>query len=176
MFDNFYKYFNTSNITSSNSIEEFIGNNAGKSFGNGLYHIFNKEDSEKWTKILTDTIPVYKDKVIAFGHDWIGKIYFYNIEDKNVGFLDPFDCKTYSTDIDFIKFHNEEIVTTDGECFAPLYYNAYLEKNNNNYIKYNRCAGYKVPIFLGGEDAVDNLEDTDLDVNWHMTINLYKTI
>ena len=54
MFDNFYKYFNTSNNTSSNSIEEFIGNNAGKSFGNGLYHIFNKEDSEKCIKEMNN--------------------------------------------------------------------------------------------------------------------------
>jgi Domain of unknown function (DUF1851) len=32
-----------------------------------------------------------------------------------------------------------------------------------------QCAGYKVPLFLGGKDSVDNLEIVDLEVYWSLS-------
>jgi hypothetical protein len=33
----------------------------------------------------------------------------------------------------------------------------------------DQCVGYKVPLFLGGQDVVENLELTDLDVYWSIS-------
>lgn len=31
-----------------------------------------------------------------------------------------------------------------------------------------QCIGSKKPLFLGGEDTIENLESLDLDVYWHI--------
>ncbi|MDE6016154.1 MAG: DUF1851 domain-containing protein [Acetatifactor sp.] len=33
-------------------------------------------------------------------------------------------------------------------------------------IEYDRCAAYKIPLFLGGEDTETNLENSDMEVYW----------
>jgi hypothetical protein len=35
-------------------------------------------------------------------------------------------------------------------------------------VKPGECVGYRVPLFLGGKDTVDNLEMIDLEVYWSM--------
>lgn len=32
-----------------------------------------------------------------------------------------------------------------------------------------QCAGYKVPLFLGGKDVLENLEVIDLEVYWSLS-------
>lgn len=34
---------------------------------------------------------------------------------------------------------------------------------------YTECVGYKVPLWLGGSDDIENLQTVDLDVYWHVT-------
>jgi hypothetical protein len=33
----------------------------------------------------------------------------------------------------------------------------------------SQCAGYKVPLFLGGKDSLENLEVIDLEVYWSLS-------
>ncbi len=33
-------------------------------------------------------------------------------------------------------------------------------------VSFDQCAGYRIPLFLGGKDEVENLEVIDLDVYW----------
>ena len=34
------------------------------------------------------------------------------------------------------------------------------------------CVGYKVPLFLGGEDSLEKMEVSDMEVYWDMTDQL----
>ena len=65
----------------------------------------------------------------------------------------------------FLEFLNKEIPQYSDACLAENYYKQWREGSGKT-IKYGRCAGYKIPLFLGGEDAIGNLEDSDLDVYW----------
>ncbi|MEU0792390.1 T6SS immunity protein Tdi1 domain-containing protein [Amycolatopsis sp. NPDC005961] len=35
------------------------------------------------------------------------------------------------------------------------------------------CAGYQVPLFLGGADVVENLEEFDLEVYWSLCAQMW---
>jgi len=37
-----------------------------------------------------------------------------------------------------------------------------------------RCIGYKIPLFLGGEDVIVNLEDSDMEVYWYIVSEIKK--
>jgi hypothetical protein len=39
---------------------------------------------------------------------------------------------------------------------------------------YDQCIGYKMPLFLGGKDEVENLETSDIDVYWHLIGQLVR--
>ena len=65
----------------------------------------------------------------------------------------------------FYKFLNEEIPLYADACLAKSFFAEWMN-NFGKSIVYGRCAGYKVPLFLGGEDSVNNLEDSDMEVYW----------
>ena len=47
---------------------------------------------------------------------------------------------------------------------------------SNVEIEFGRCAGYKVPLFLGGDDIVENLEDSDMEVYWEVLTQAKRLI
>lgn len=40
--------------------------------------------------------------------------------------------------------------------------------------KFTQCVGYKRPLFLGGKDAVENLELSEVEVYWHLMGQLIR--
>lgn len=48
-----------------------------------------------------------------------------------------------------------------------------MEKIGNK-IEYGRCAGYVIPLFLGGADDITNLEDSDMEVYWNIMTQILK--
>lgn len=42
-------------------------------------------------------------------------------------------------------------------------------------VNFDECVGYKIPLFLGGDDHIGNLQSTDLDVYWTLTGRLRTT-
>ena len=47
-------------------------------------------------------------------------------------------------------------------------------KRFGNKIEYGRCAGYVIPLFLGGNDDITNLEDSDMEVYWNIMMQILK--
>ena len=60
-------------------------------------------------------------------------------------------------------FHNVELVECTNEALALSFFEEWKTLNPQK-ISYDQCIGYKVPLFLGGSDTVDNLEAIDLSV------------
>lgn len=175
MFDKFLKYVNYDNGVKCNSIDEFLENTSGKSFLNGLYTIFKKEDIEKWNGIVGEYFSNYKGGFSVFSYDWIGKIYAIENNSKMIIMFDPEEHECYATDMDIVKFHEEIVNNTDG-IFSSNYFNQWLKKNNNKIIKYGECVGFKVPLSLGGKDELDNLEEIDMDVYWTITLDINNAV
>lgn len=48
----------------------------------------------------------------------------------------------------------------------------WFEANNNFVLPINKCVGYKVPLFLNGEDDIENLEVSDMEVYWEIMMPL----
>lgn len=38
------------------------------------------------------------------------------------------------------------------------------------------CGGYRIPLFLGGEDSLENMEVSDMEVYWDMTDQLWEAV
>lgn len=136
----------------------------GKTFDNGIYRVLTFDKAEVISKIIWDAFPGYKNKVVCFGVDWLGRCFAVKKEDDSqVLFFDPGAGEVFVIPADIIKFHNYELISHANSALACEFYKQW-QGINNRPISLSECVGYKVPLFLGGSDTVDNLEITDLEV------------
>lgn len=171
MFDNFLRCFGENSITKvidGDPYEMFIKMYEGKQFGNGLFNVFYKTDIEKWTAIVGDAYPEVGNAIKTFGYDWLGRIFA--IDETNVNRILMFEIGTkqiLEISCPFLEFLNKEIPLHHEACFATSFYSKWLRKKKIPVV-YGRCIGYKIPLFLGGKDHIRNMEDSDMEVYWHI--------
>jgi len=172
MYENFNEFIKNNEKLDIKSEREFLEVYNGKSFLNGLYRIHNLEDREKWNEIIGKTFPPAMGKIMVFGYDWLGRSFAIYNETDTVLMFEPGTGEAFDTDFNFYDFHNKEIPTNHLVCLASEYYEKWRKANNNYILPHNKCAGYKVPLFLNGKDVVENLEISDMEVYWEIMMPL----
>ncbi len=154
------------------SVDEFLRVYDGTTFLNGLYRIHKSENVAKWIEILQKSFPKFKNKIQLFGYDWLGRNFALDIERNVVLIFEPGTGEILNTGKNFIDFHNNEITQCHDACLASDFFNEWFEANNNYILPVNKCVGYKVPLFLNGEDDIENLEISDMEVYWEIMMPL----
>ena len=170
MFRDFLSYFNESREIggSSDPYREFVLQLGGKSFGNGLFCAFSKDHVQRWAENVSDAFPEFNGKFLPFGYDWLGRCFGIDLRKGSYGNVLMFEIGTLDIleiPCSFLEFLNKEIPKYSDACLAEEYFKQWTEYSGK-IIRYGRCAGYKIPLFLGGEDTLGNLEDNDLEVYW----------
>jgi type VI secretion system (T6SS) immunity protein Tdi1 len=62
---------------------------------------------------------------------------------------------------------NDELVTYRDAALASDFFDEWSQANPEQLsIRSDTCVGYRVPLFLGGSDMIENLEIVDKDVYW----------
>ncbi len=173
MFENFLDFVGYENNEKISSMEEFCKSLNGKSFLNGMYRLFKTDDIEKWTVITEQSFPLYKGRISVFGYDWLGRIFGLNKESGTVLLFEPGTDEVLDIPASFEDFHNVEIVDYNQDSLASDFFNEWFLKNNKYELKNSECAGYKVPLFLNGDDVLENLEVSDMEVYWEIICSLF---
>lgn len=172
MFKNFLDYVGYKANSKLNSAKEFCDLMNGESFLNGMYRLFKTEDIDKWNHITEQAFPMYKDRFDVFGYDWLGRIFALNKKTETVLLFEPGTGEVLDIPASFEDFHNIEIVEYHEDSLASNFFDNWYSVCNNYKLKLNECAGYKVPLFLNGDDTVDNLEVSDMEVYWEIMMPL----
>jgi len=148
--------------------ETLLNNFEGMEFGDGIFRLFNKRDLYKWSEIVTGAYPEFKDKFDLFGYDWLGRCFAIDLRDRNILMFEIGAGEVLNIPCDILEFLNVEIPVYNDACLASTFYKEWVEYCGKN-AKLNYCMGYKVPLFLGGEDDISNLEEIDMEVYWSIT-------
>jgi hypothetical protein len=80
-----------------------------------------------------------------------------------IGILEPGTGQLLEIPDTFAGFIEGELVDFQDAALASPFYEAWLT-SGGRVPQVSECVGYKKPLFLGGEDAVGNLDISDLDV------------
>ncbi len=166
MFEKFSEFMEITNAEAINSPQQFLRVYSGYSFKKGLYRIHNINDIGKWTKIVEESFPRYKGLITVFGYDWLGRQFAQNNQSGKILLFEPGTGEVLNTEADFIAFHDEEIAEYSDASLASDFFDEWYESENGCDIPHNKCVGYKVPLFLNGEDDLSNLEISDMEVYW----------
>lgn len=155
-------------------IEKLLLQYGGSTYEDGLYRIHSLLSSNIWTQITEKCFPNYAGKIKCFSFDWYGRQYAQNIKEENLLYM--FDVATFEdfelpTSIEY--FHNNLLVETKYDTLLVDEYEDWKEKNPEP-IKFNQCVGFKVPLFLGGAEDLDNLELQDMELYWEIQYKLYN--
>jgi hypothetical protein len=151
---------------------DFVETYGGKSFNNGLYRVHSGPAMERWTAIVTAAFPKYKERAFCFSYDWLGRHFaldFTRLEADQLLILmfEPGTGQALELPVSFDNFHNAELVEFQNEALAVDFHKSWLSSTGIA-PKSSECIGYKVPLFLGGKDVIENLELSDMEVYWSL--------
>lgn len=156
----------------SNSIGslEFLQDYSGATFNDGLYRIHKAEEIDKWNAIIGEVFPELSKLIVCFGYDWLGRHFALDLRRNENGepliiMLDPGSGDALEIPTTFSMFHEEELIVYQDAALAVDFFNKWKKVNKAD-LTHSQCVGYKVPLFLGGTDSLENLEVSDMEVYW----------
>lgn len=171
MFVEFGAYFHISIAENVTNAKDFLNKYQGHSFGKGMYRLFRSEDVGKWAMIIDNAYPQFKKCFTLFAFDWLGRCFAIDLrKTAHYGKVLMFEIGTADTleiPSNFIDFHNTEIPMYHDACLASSFFLEW-KKDNCDELLHDECVGYKIPLFLGGNDNLKNLEKIDMEVYWHV--------
>lgn len=155
---------------------ELLSNYQGISFGQGLYRLHNYASIDKWNKIVSEAFPEFKDRIQCFGYDWLGRQFSLDKSrivdgEPQILMFEPGTGEVLEIPCNFMEFHNEEIPNYHDACLASEFFNDWMRINKAKLVQ-QECAGYKILLFLGGADTVENLEKSDMEIYWSICAQL----
>lgn len=176
MFNDFLNFFNVEKSVerSTDPYSTFIDKLGGTQYGDGLFTSFSAADVEKWTAITEEAYPGLKGKIKPLGHDWLGRTFVIDLREARKGQVLMLEIGTgmaLEIPCTLEEFLDEEMILCTDACLAKSFYEEWRSLGNPA-PAYSQCAGYKVPLFLGGVDDATNLEISDMEVYWGLMSQL----
>lgn len=155
--------------------EDLMASYAGASFENGLYRLHSSATGPAGQQGVDTAFPEYARRLVVFAFDWLGRQFALDLGRVESGealvmMLEPGTGEALEIPADFVAFHDQELIDYRDAALASDFFASWAAANPEAVpLDVSRCVGYRVPLFLGGRDSVDNLEVTDFDVYWTMT-------
>lgn len=164
----------------ASGMADFLSMHAGGSYERGLYRIHSIADIQRWTAIVAEAFPVFRQRILCFGSDWLGRMFALDFARKANGqflvlMLEPGTGQALEIPATFMDFHNQELVQYQNEALAVEFYKAW-QASDGEIPAIEQCLGYKKPLFLNGTDTVENLEIVDMEVYWSIAGQLLSKI
>lgn len=153
-------------------VGQFLEKFGGASFRNGLYRIIHPAHLTEWQDRVHLAFPEFEGRVICFGFDWLGRVFALDLkrqESGNAGVImfEPGTGEALEIPSNLRTFHENELIDF-GEAALAISFHEKWTSVGGVPPKFDQCIGYKMPLFFGGADEVENLEVSDIDVYWHI--------
>ena len=113
--------------------------------------------------------PGRQGQLFVFAYDWMGRQFAFDRDRTNkqgeaeIGMLVPGTGELLEIPAVFHVFI-EKILVYEGQAALAEKFYASWQKKQRKQLRHHECAGYKVPLFLDGEDTVENLEVVDMQI------------
>lgn len=153
---------------------------AGASFDGGLYRVHDDRSGPNALVAIADAFPELAARACPFGYDWLGRQLAVDVArlvdgQPQILLLEPGTGEALEIPVSFAAFHDEEVIDHGDAALAARFFRSWASAHPEcTPLPRDQCVGYKVPLFLGGTDDLENLEVTDLDVYWAICTQLRR--
>jgi hypothetical protein len=161
---------------------EFVAEFAGASFVGGLYRVHDDQTGQLGLTLIAEAFPEFATRVCPFGYDWLGRQFAVDSGRISSGqpqvlLLEPGTGEALEIPLPFSIFHDEELVNHTNASLAAEFFQTWSASDNQPLpLRRDQCVGYKIPLFLGGQDVIENLELSDIDVYWSICGQLRRSV
>lgn len=149
---------------------DFIGSYVGRTYAFGLYRIHSRKSAIKWTSLLEQYYPEFKDRLLCFGYDWEGNMIAQRMDD-DISTIMIFEIATgdyFEFEQTIRGFHEEDLVEYKEDTIHATKFQLCLSHLSIKNLSRHECIAHRVSLLLGGEDTPVNIEITDLEVLWSL--------
>lgn len=152
--------------------DELMAVAAGCSFNDGIYRLHSLDTATSGQAAAVAAFPSLDGRGAVFAYDWLGRQFALDFarlsEDQPmVLMLEPGTGEALEIPATFVEFHDTELTDFAQSALASEFFAAWSAAHPENVpLGHSDCIGYLVPLFLGGEDAIENLEVVEFDVYW----------
>lgn len=159
-------------------LAEFFAEYGGASFEDGLYRVMRPVDLPQWQERIELAFPEFADRVVCFAYDWAGNVFTLNterLEDGQAGvtLFEPGVGEVLQIPSNLQTFHENGLIEFGEAALGISFYKKWREAGGA-VPAYDRCVGYRKPLFLSGVDDVENLEISDIDIYWRIVGQLIQ--
>lgn len=161
-------------LLASTGYAELAGRFAGCSFENGIYRLHDAETGPRGRAWIAESFPMFASRACPFAYDWLGRQFAVDSgrlegDEPLVLLLEPGTGEVLEIPFSFPVFH-EQLDELREPALAESFFASWVKVNPSLLpLRATQCVGYKVPLFLGGKDTLENLEVIDLEVYWSMS-------
>jgi hypothetical protein len=156
-------------LMSIRGYSEFAARFAGCTFDDGLYRFHDERSGPVAAEAVDSAFPDFAGRVVPFAFDWLGRQFVIDrnrvVGEPQVSLLEPGTGEALEIPCGFVEFHDVELVEFRDAALAEPFFERW-RRTTQAPLSFTDCAGYRVPLFLGGVDAVENLEVIDWAVYW----------
>jgi hypothetical protein len=165
---------------SDSDVRLVIDNLGGKTFNDGLYRVVHADDIQPITEIVKEAFPEFDDRLVPFGFDWLGRVFAVDKSrivngHKQVTMVEFGAGEAMQIPCSAIEFHESELINFADDALSRPFYDQWRLTYTDS-LTYEKCVGYRVPLFLNGSDTVDNLEVSDRAVYWEFCRQLRSQV
>lgn len=153
----------------------------GASFCHGLYRTVGSADHATFVRRIRDAFPAYGERVYPLAFDWLNRVFCADFgrmiaSRPQVIIFGHLNDDVCEAPVDVLRFHNNDlIVERDGLLQSELF-EVWRRSKQLLQLPYAQCASFTVPLFLGGEFDVHNMEVTDAEMDWDVTAQLLHQV
>ncbi|TIP08058.1 DUF1851 domain-containing protein [Mesorhizobium sp.] len=153
-------------------LNELLTSFGGASFKSGLYRIIRAQDVARWNARVCLGFPEFTGRITCFGYDWLGTalaVDSQRLEQGEPGIMmfEPGTGEALLVPSNIFTFHEVDVIEDEDAALAANLYTNWRSAGGAE-PTYTQCIGYKVPLFLNGQDDAANQELSDLEVYWHI--------
>lgn len=169
-------------LTAAEGYAQFAAEFAGASFASGLYRVHDEQSGPRALSLLVEAFPEFSDRACPFGYDWLGRQFTLDAGRVDGGqplvlLVEPGTGEALEIPVPFVGFHDEELIDYADAALATEFFDGWASRHPDSLpLGRDACVGYRIPLFLGGQDVVENLELSDLDVYWSICGQLRRGV
>jgi hypothetical protein len=154
---------------------EFFDEFGGATLGGGFYRFHTAVTSQVSDAACAGLISGFAGRMRCFAVDWLGREIAADVRPgrrQKVIIVDPGGGEHLTTPCDLDDWH-DAVADPELDPLAWPFYAAWREVNPAfGELGFDQAIGYRVPLFLGGEDQVTNLEATPRELYFDICTQL----
>lgn len=155
----------TTKVPEVEALQRAIG---GCTFDHGIYRVLRGHEAVSSASAIGTVFPELLDRALPFGYDWLGRHFAVDLgadfeSVQSILMIEVGAGEVMEIPASLEDFHNEELVRFADASLSLSFWREWRASNPHD-LPFESCVGYKIPLFLGGVDEIENLEIIDLGV------------